>query len=545
MPEITAIRVKNFRVFKDLHTFSLKPITLLTGPNNSGKSSLIKLINLLKVCAENNQGLDVLNFDKLNELGSTDLVLNDPKKNLLIGFEAKLDYLNITLGIDFFYGANISGKQTNSQKLYLNGIQVTFKKQQLFYIECIESKIEEVGGEDHGDFYINGDFYFCTKYNFELDESCLLDFIADFKEAYDARISGLEASEEPRTVGESEFFGITDYFSEGYTYKNLSADLQYLSENIGSIDIVKSIEEKSPLNLSLPFSATNYSLISFLDRLSSTLKINSKIKDHSAIKTSIDSLLKLVLRPIQTFYKELKGIYHLSVANRKLDSRAIKYSDGFYGSLVSEYLNLYEDDKEAVNREVKKYLKTLDIGYDSIYIKEDPILQISTISIGTAKNDKEVVWRNLFDLGFGMSQMIAVFLRIAIPRYPKEDYDRLLGLSPIIILEEPETNLHPNLQSKLVDVLANTLKSSNFRFIIETHSPYLIRRFQFHRASKYLNQNDVGIFYFHLTDDSTARVKSIQITDNGLLDPNFGVGFLDEETEQKITLMRLKTKNLN
>ncbi len=44
------IGVKNFRAFKSTTDFELRPITLLLGPNSTGKSSLVKL---LLFCVQN------------------------------------------------------------------------------------------------------------------------------------------------------------------------------------------------------------------------------------------------------------------------------------------------------------------------------------------------------------------------------------------------------------------------------------------------------------------------------------------------------------
>ena len=44
---ITKIGFKNIRVFEDLTEFELKPLTVLTGPNNSGKSTVQKMLILL------------------------------------------------------------------------------------------------------------------------------------------------------------------------------------------------------------------------------------------------------------------------------------------------------------------------------------------------------------------------------------------------------------------------------------------------------------------------------------------------------------------
>jgi AAA15 family ATPase/GTPase len=46
--EITKFGLQNFRIFKEHFDFELAPIMVLTGPNNSGKSSLSKALLLLK-----------------------------------------------------------------------------------------------------------------------------------------------------------------------------------------------------------------------------------------------------------------------------------------------------------------------------------------------------------------------------------------------------------------------------------------------------------------------------------------------------------------
>ena len=69
---INKIGIDNFRVFKGKTDFELTKFTILTGPNNSGKSSFIKLLLLLK------EGVEKLDFEQghLHNLESFDKVLN-------------------------------------------------------------------------------------------------------------------------------------------------------------------------------------------------------------------------------------------------------------------------------------------------------------------------------------------------------------------------------------------------------------------------------------------------------------------------------------
>ena len=60
---LNRIGIENFRVFKDNTEFELGPINILTGPNNSGKSSLIKLLSLLRHSFTKDDSINKLNFD--------------------------------------------------------------------------------------------------------------------------------------------------------------------------------------------------------------------------------------------------------------------------------------------------------------------------------------------------------------------------------------------------------------------------------------------------------------------------------------------------
>ena len=76
--------LENFRVFKDYTWFDFAPITILTGPNNSGKSSL-------------NRGLKLMfDPDKINnselQLGGFERVINKNSEKTHIGFKISKPY---------------------------------------------------------------------------------------------------------------------------------------------------------------------------------------------------------------------------------------------------------------------------------------------------------------------------------------------------------------------------------------------------------------------------------------------------------------------
>jgi len=111
-----------------------------------------------------------------------------------------------------------------------------------------------------------------------------------------------------------------------------------------------------------------------------------------------------------------------------------------------------------------------------------------------------------------------------------------------IIIEEPEANLHPNLQSKLADVLVLAHKTFGIYFILESHSEYLIRKLQYLTAKKEINKKDVLIHYFNsdeFVNEKEPKVKKIQIDEFGALTDSFGPGFYDEATNLQFELLKI------
>jgi len=116
--------------------------------------------------------------------------------------------------------------------------------------------------------------------------------------------------------------------------------------------------------------------------------------------------------------------------------------------------------------------------------------------------------------------------------------------------EEPETNLHPKLQSSLADIFVNATKRQLYKnmFIIETHSEYLIRKLQYLTAKGTLKPEDVIIYYFNHPDnipEGEKHIKKITIKNDGSLSDDFGKGFYDEATTWKFELTKLRNEQGN
>lgn len=132
---------------------------------------------------------------------------------------------------------------------------------------------------------------------------------------------------------------------------------------------------------------------------------------------------------------------------------------------------------------------------------------------------------NIKDVGVGVSQVLPV---IVAALFAKPGH--------IVIIEEPETHLHPLAQGKLAELLATL--SHNRQFIIETHSEHLFRRIQTLIAREELKKNATAM-YFVEREDKVASARTLEIDDYGRV-TNWPKGFFGDalgETQEQARLM--------
>ena len=112
---------------------------------------------------------------------------------------------------------------------------------------------------------------------------------------------------------------------------------------------------------------------------------------------------------------------------------------------------------------------------------------------------------NLADLGFGTSQLLPVL--VAINQLPD---------GSLFTVSQPETHLHPEVQAQLADYLVRLAKERQIRFIVETHSEYLINRMRLLVADGGVAEDDVSVAYV-VNDGDKAEVCPIELCADGRL----------------------------
>jgi predicted ATPase len=157
----------------------------------------------------------------------------------------------------------------------------------------------------------------------------------------------------------------------------------------------------------------------------------------------------------------------------------------------------------------------------------------------------------LADSGFGVLQVIPLILSsINTDKEYQFELNAHCYNKKVVVIEEPETNLHPALQSKLADMFFESATTFNIQFIIETHSEYLIRKFQYLTAKPGNNfyTDDTVIYYLssnHELGGDEPRVRKININGDGTLTDDFGSGFFDEADKIALELFLLNKSQGN
>ena len=146
-------------------------------------------------------------------------------------------------------------------------------------------------------------------------------------------------------------------------------------------------------------------------------------------------------------------------------------------------------------------------------------------------------WVNLADMGRGAIQVVTLLVRLAsiIKKYENEGVlDNIMdnSVKPIVLVEEPEQNLHPALQSRLTDLFYDVYEKHGIRFMIETHSEYLVRKSQvlvmekIKRKEFSLDNNPFVVYYFN-ADDMKNPYYQMEYRTDGKFSNEFGTGFFD------------------
>ena len=186
---------------------------------------------------------------------------------------------------------------------------------------------------------------------------------------------------------------------------------------------------------------------------------------------------------------------------------------------------------------VTDWMRKFGVGHDF------DVISIDGEAYRVKIKDEDDSTVNLADKGMGSIQLMILLLRLAtiLREYEPqnivalEESDQLRY--PTIIIEEPEQNLHPKVQSQLADLFLYLNKEYHCKFVVETHSEYLIRKTQvlvskenFEDNFSMKENNPFMVYYFDGEDEKKPYYPMEYRTD-GNFSNEFGTGFFDAATK--------------
>jgi predicted ATPase len=639
MAHLKNIELENFRIFKDKVQIDFHPLTILTGANNSGKSSVIKSLLLLednaiktkfleldfsgerhhldsfeytKNCDSNNNCISI-NFQlsqfggEITEFSKEDIYSQNYFSSFNVNYPSSLDVqlkfekleergklIEFTLLSEGKIILSVKYDLKNRHSLYIN-LKWLLKKEEELLDENIrffvnEEKLKELLPDLADNELVNlaqqlddifAEYLSLTQFN-EVDwykwQTGHDSFLSkseeptlSYKEAFDLRWSKITKKElnkiknEKYTVKyeEAEYSDIVSCFLRANAFigvykRNMEILQNVVSKDIFTESIFNSIKGKTIEDLSKHITEYNY-FVHFENFLRYVYKDIAKTIDLLFIQSYRANTQRIYSNQSQgTDFNQLL-----------LDIRKVKFS-GETIKFINTWIQKFEIGEQIKFERIKGVATEIKILRKGRYI-------------------------DLADLGFGATQLLPIILNIALKEEQSEfvtnaeleinryiqknrytldsdgkirirnlgnDYDRIeeddqkyknrsffkneLFDYRTILIEEPETNLHPNFQSKLAELFVDASNKFNIQFIIETHSEYLIRKLQILTAMDVLKQEDSKIYYFYEPDkvpDDETQVKKISILSNGKLSTKFGKGFFDEADNIAIDLFNI-SKNI-
>ena len=542
------IGFQNFRRFLNFPELEYGGITLLVGKNNSGKSTMVKALLLITDFLKSSD-MSTFSFGN-NVLEDTNIVTFKRALN----YEASLrndDSISFTFQTDeFVVEIKISGEgDQTSADVHKVSIYDTIEsieyliEPKLSNISIIKKHIES-GQKTNSTSEL---VFEIEKVKSQLENSVLKKSSKEYIELID-----IHSTLSNKLLSTSSLQSIVDNEIEDNTVESLldpelsnEYNVSTYSKVEGSLD---EIFEDAFFSLQTLCDIENQKFNSEDDVSDNFNNLKNFYIDRNKIDKSINKFIKSL--------NNLSIIYLGANPTKQSALFAIREKNNSLAQAIHEYYQ-FGIDKTKANPAyvfVKKWMgeEQFDIG-DDFEIK----LHAGEAYEVTIKKKNTIV--QLADKGMGSIQAMLLILRIACIIYKKEKQDKnpitldhqIITFNSgsivfedrkkinIVIIEEPELNLHPALQSRLAELFFEINEKFGIQLIVETHSEYIIRKAQVIVAEKDLevapNTNPFSVFYF---SEKEIPYK-IGFNSDGTLTRNFEKGFYDEASLRALELMKI------
>lgn len=511
------IGFKNFRKFKDFPTIDLGDITILVGGNNAGKSTLVKAMLLMRDFLKSRiESLDnstniFKSFEPQFSFDTEHVNVGEFYRAFCRQSPSKEDTISFTIKIDkFSFLVNIKGERKPGVLPKVSLIAVSDDDENVHFTFDFD-KAEMTARFVYDEEALNDN----TTDNYFIDQEIkyLKDALSRSKDIAEVSELKLKIEQLEKEVSSQQNYHIEEYDSVTIPLSS------FRGSNIGKLVIPELIK-----------GFAYYAEIGTIgDRRSKEYKEQESNKAILREKASNIRTISEELEKVLSNYS-IEYIYAHSVSQKPFYADCVEsLSSDYTKRTIHEFYNARISTGDDEFTFIEKWLEKFEIG-KSLKVISNKGDNYSVVLFD--KENPEIIGEkkkgypggmDLADKGMGSIQLVILLLRIAtfIRKYR--------GQQLTILLEEPEQNLHPALQSKLAELAYYIKKEFGVRFIIETHSEYLIRKSQVIVAdlNKTYEHVDNPFKVYYLPNDGTMPYKMMYRSD-GKFSNEFGSGFFDE-----------------
>jgi len=215
------------------------------------------------------------------------------------------------------------------------------------------------------------------------------------------------------------------------------------------------------------------------------------------INSIAENIKKIDIIPIRRgFFKPIYNPINVgSLAYNEDEVASLIMKDQYLSDTISVYL------EEIINYSFSLYSPS---GASNAYLK--------------VTDRKNKFPANLVNAGFGLSQLVYMLAKILLPQ------------NKLILIEEPEIHLHPELIHKLAKAFVSIMNNEQKQFIIVTHSEVFISSLLSLVAQKVLEPQDLKII-FAKKDNKETIIEVQKVSDKGQVEGGLKT-FIDVQLEQ-------------
>lgn len=353
----------------------------------------------------------------------------------------------------------------------------------------------------------------------------------------------------------------------GASFKNLA--------NVGSNKMTFSVEwaDKESISFELKQQGTDESItfINFNEDIEGSIRSFNYIESVDSTEGSEQYELdtgdanKVILEKFAVYSAENpKNLIHKSIASKlqhlsksifwlnairaqpprefTIDSSVqmgIKYDGSGTAETIWHLARIKSPAFDAINNWLEETCgRTIELGVLSQSTSNERIIsKLETISVSDTPNSSPIRIP-ILDSGEGISQALPVVTLCAQAAYGE------LGVSPIVMLEQPELHLHPKAIITLANFLVKCIQANNgARFVIETHSESLLLAMQTALAGKQITLEDLCTYWVSKGDaDEGSKLSKVEFDEDAYILRNFPEEVFQEVYEQAKSLMDVRER---